>query len=242
MLLRTVVIDDSEIDLDWACGLVKKLDFLELVEGFQNPIDALSVLKSGTIDILICDVDMPEINGLSLVKTLVPQPQVIFTSSFPHFAVQGFEVDATDFLVKPFTFERFLKAINKATKQLHPKNPVAEDGTLSIDKDGHFYVRSEHRFVRVDLDEVQYVEALKDYVKIVVPSQTILTAMTMKVIEQHLPVKDFIRVHRSYIVNVNKIESILNLDVVVGGVTIPVGESYKEQLYNSVVAQKLIKR
>jgi DNA-binding LytR/AlgR family response regulator len=241
MLLRTVVIDDSEIDLDWASGLVKKLDFLELVAGFQNPIDALPVLKSGSIDILICDVDMPEINGLSLVKTLVPQPQVIFTSSFPHFAVQGFEVDAIDYLVKPYNFERFLKAINKAIEQYTYKNQMQGD-VSPINKGGHFYVRSEHRFIRVDLDEVLYVEALKDYVKIVTPSQTILTAMTMKVIEQHLPERDFIRIHRSYIVNVNKIEAILNLDVVVGGVTIPVGESYKEQLFNSVVAQKLIKR
>jgi DNA-binding LytR/AlgR family response regulator len=242
MLLRTVVIDDNPIDLDIACDFVKKLDFLDLAASLSDPLEALSVIKSISPDILICDVEMPDLNGLALVKTLSPQPQVIFTTSFPDFAVQGFELNAVDYLVKPFSFERFVKAINRAVEQYSFRNQSREASPGKADNGDHFFVRSEHRFVRIEFSEVQYVEAMKDYVKIVTPSQTILTAITLKVIEDQLPAKDFIRIHRSFIANVNRIEAILNLDVVIGGATIPVGESYKEELYNSVVARKLIKR
>jgi two-component system, LytTR family, response regulator len=184
---------------------------------------------------------MPQINGLDLIKSLEFPPKVIYTTSFPDFAVQGFELEAVDYLVKPFSFERFLKAMNRASKILADKvSPGSVEG-METGSD-HFFIRSEQRYVRILFKDVLYVEALKDYVKVVTSGQSFLTALNLKVIEEQLPRDDFMRIHRSYIANLNRIEEIANTDVIVSGNSLPLGDSYREKLFNSVVAQRLIKR
>lgn len=244
MEIRTVLIDDNEIDRDLAETYIQRLPFLDLKASFHNPLDALPLLESAEVDLLLCDVDMPEISGLELAKSLSSPPAIIFMTSFPEYAVQGFEVEAVDYLVKPFGFERFLKAVNRASELLDLKKRKGKDFYSGAERVGsdHFFIRSEHRFVRVNFSQVLYIEALKDYVKVVTPEQSFLSALNLKVIEDQLPAADFMRIHRSYIVNLNNIEAIANTDVVTGGHTIPLGDTYRDRLFNSVVAQRLIKR
>ena len=210
------------------------MPFLALRGAFLNAMEAAAFLATTPVDLLFADIQMPGLTGLQLVQSLTRRPMVIFITAYKNFAIDGFEHDAVDYLLKPVSFERFLKAVNKAHElyQLRQKShfaPVLEEKASESD---HIFVYSEYSLVRVNFDEVTYVEGLKDYVKIHFdpPQKPLLTRQSLKGMEELLPPTRFWRVHKSFIIHKNKIQAIRRGALQVGAAEIPVGESYREEL------------
>jgi DNA-binding LytR/AlgR family response regulator len=241
MKLSCIIIEDREEDREILQAYIEDSDKLSLVAQFSNVIDARDYLAREEPDIIFSDIMMGDSDGLTLIRSLENPPQVIFTTSFPNFAVTGFELDATDYLVKPFAYKRFCQAVDKAVAKHAAKapSPLPEMDIPSPDED-HFFIRSEHSIIRINYDDVIYIEGLKDYVKIITPQKTYLTSMHLKVIEDRLPANLFMRVHRSFIINLSKIESLNNYEIIVGGKSVSLGESYRENLLKTVVEGKMI--
>jgi len=208
---------------------VKKVPSLNLIEAFSNPLAAMETLRSATIDILFLDVQMPEITGISLLKILKKRPLVVLTTAYSQYALEGYELDVADYLLKPITFERFLKSVDKITQRLESPptvqpssiEPAAALPTFIFVKDGT-------KLVKVKLDEILYIEGLKDYVTIHTQNQKIVTLQRLKALEEQLPANKFIRIHNSYIVSLDAIDVIQKNEVQIKGVTLPVGDTYRK--------------
>jgi DNA-binding LytR/AlgR family response regulator len=239
MILKCILVEDSEIELNLMISFIKRIDFLDLKGTFHNALDAQKYLHKYDVDLIISDIMLPDITGLQMIRTLNKPPQVIFTTSFPDHAVVGFDLDATDYIVKPVIFERFLTAINRAEKKSRLIKAASQEKAPEED---HFFIRSDFSFVKIYYDDILYIESIKDYVRVVTATNSHITSMTMKTIEEQIPIRDFIRIHRSYIVNSNKIEALKNDEVTIGKHVLPVSESYRENLFRTVVGTKIIKR
>jgi DNA-binding LytR/AlgR family response regulator len=233
------VIDDENLALDLIEDDILKVPFLQLVKKCKSGIEALDVLQTEKIDLLFLDIQMPDISGIQFLKSLPHKPLVIFTTAYEKYALEGFELDVVDYLLKPYSFERFLKAVNKAQEHLsilekNPALPSAEEISFS----NHFiFVKSDYKLVKIEIAEIQYIESLKDYIKIIVGDKPVVTLSSMKAIEEKLVAPDFIRVHRSFMVNLRKIQYIHRNFVKVGDKEIPIGDNYKEN-FLQVINQK----
>jgi DNA-binding LytR/AlgR family response regulator len=224
--IRVVAIDDEPLALALIEDHIKKIPHLELVGSFYNPMDALDLIRQQSVDLLFLDINMPDIIGVDFIKGLTNPPKVIFITAYDHYAVQGFEVNAVDYLLKPVSFSRFLSSVERF-KAIDPVKPKKED---------FIFVKSEHNILKVDLKSIEYIEGYKDYLKIYTDQpKPILTITTFKAIEQLLP-DEFLRIHKSYIVAINKIISFRNGKVLVKGKQLPIGDSYKE-IFNRVVIE-----
>jgi two-component system LytT family response regulator len=226
--MNCIAIDDEPLALDIISEFCTKISYLNLIGTFTNPMDAVELLNSNEIDLIFLDIHMPHINGLEFLKLLYNPPLIIYVTAYKEHAFQGFEYDAVDYLIKPFSFDRFTKSINKAYQFLKLKNlgeSTCED-KLGISC-GFIMVKVEYSTIRVNLDDILYIEGLKDYVKIYSGVKPILTKTTMKNIVEKLPPDRFLRVHKSYIVSVDKIDMIENNRIIIGKERIPVGESFR---------------
>jgi DNA-binding LytR/AlgR family response regulator len=244
MKVNCIIIEDFALERELLAGFISKIGFLELKGSFSNALEARNYIVSNEdIDLIISDIMLPGIDGIALIKTLPKPPMVIFTTSSPDYAVDGFALNATDYLVKPIKFNRFETAINRAYKQMELK---AIQGSEHMDpkiiENDHFFIRSDHSFIRIKYADLVYIEGKKDYVRVVTTGNNYMTAMNLKVIEEKLPVSNFIRIHKSFMVNIAKIESINNFELTAGGVSLPVGKEYKEKLFNLVVGNNIIRR
>jgi len=229
-MMRCIAIDDENLALDLIEDDILKVPFLQLVKKCRNGIEALYVLQNEKIDLLFLDIQMPDISGIQFLKSLTHKPLVIFTTAFEKYAVEGFELDVVDYLLKPYSFERFLKAVNKAQEHLfisekNQSQVAAEEVSFS---NLFIFVKSDYKLVKIEIAEIQFIESLKDYIKIVVGEKNVVTLSSMKAIEEKLIPPDFIRVHRSFIVNIRKIQYIHRNFVMVGNKEIPIGDNYKE--------------
>ena len=232
--LKTIAVDDEPLALGLVASFVQKTPFLELVGKFGSAVEALKYLHAypGTVDLAFLDIQMQELNGLELARTLGPAgPRVVFTTAFSQYALEGYRVDALDYLVKPFNYEEFLRAAGKARAYAeltnhHASVPVA----TSPEEEEFLFLKAEYQLVRVALSDVLYVEGLKDYVKVHLKSspRALLSLMSLKTMEEKLPARRFMRIHRSFIVALDKIEAVRRLTVQIGAVTIPVGDQYKD--------------
>jgi two-component system, LytTR family, response regulator len=222
MIIKCVTIDDEPLALDILRAYIKKIPALQLVQEFDDAISASEFIKINPVDLLFVDIQMPDISGVDLVRSLEVKPVIIFTTAHKNFAYEGFELEALDYLLKPIDFERFGKSVNKAIEYLNNKNNKPEETSESI------YVYSEYKLIKILLNEIDYIESFEDYVKIhLLEEKPILTLNTMKKMLEKLPEKDFRRIHRSYIVPVNKIISIHNKKVhLKSGRELPIGDSY----------------
>lgn len=229
-MIRCIAIDDENLALDLIEDDILKVPFLQLVKKCRNAVEALDVLQTEKIDLLFLDIRMPDITGIQFLKSLPHKPLVIFTTAYDKYAVEGFELDVVDYLLKPYSFERFLKAVNKAQEFLSvlEKNQAQSTTGEESYANQFLFVKSDYKLVKIEIAGIQYIESLKDYIKIVVDGKPVLTLSSMKAIEEKLTGPDFIRVHRSFMVNIRKIQYIHRNFVMVGDKEIPIGDNYKE--------------
>lgn len=221
MQLSCIAIDDEPLALELIKDYISKFQSLRLERWFDDALSGIEFLKHNTVDLLFIDINMPDITGLNLVRSLKEKPMIIFATAHRKFAVEGFDLDAIDYLLKPISFERFSKAVNKAIHYHEYKH------TSSADNNGSLFVYSEYRLVKIDWSEIEYIESLEDYIKIhLTNKKPLLTLMTLKKVLEKLPAKKFRRIHRSYIVSTDKVRSILNRKVQLMNVELPISESY----------------
>jgi DNA-binding LytR/AlgR family response regulator len=226
MKLKCIAIDDEPLALELIESYINKVSYLQLKGIFSNPVKAMEFIKQNEIDLLFLDINMPDVIGIDFVKGLKNPPKVIFITAYENYALQGFEVSAIDYLVKPVSFSRFLVATEKALDLV----------TSRIRKNDFIFVKSEHNTIKVELDRVHYIEGYKDYLKIYTEqARPLLTITTFKNIEELLP-SNFLRIHKSYIVAIDKIISFRNGKVLVKDKHIPIGDSYKE-IFTKVVLE-----
>jgi two-component system, LytTR family, response regulator len=225
--LNCVIIEDEPLARNLLSDYVTKVPSLNLVQAFGNPLDALDMLRTQPVDILFLDVQMPQLTGISLLKVLQNKPRVILTTAYSEYALEGYELDVTDYLLKPVTFERFLKAVDKATQRISSEGRTAAVKEIQALPD-YVFVKDGTKSVKVMLDEILYVEGLKDYVTIYTRQQKITTLQRMKALEEQLPAEKFIRIHNSYIVAVQAIDVVHKNEVQVGAVSLPIGDTYRK--------------
>lgn len=228
-MIRCIAIDDEPLALQLIKEYASKITFLQLLQIFTNPDEAKSWLKENDVDLLFLDIQMPDINGLQFYGSLYKKSLVIFTTAYSEYAVEGFNVDAVDYLLKPFEYERFLKAAYKANEYID----FLSNQEMQL---ASIFIKVDYQLMKINLKEIDLVEGLDDYIRIHTKPKPVLTLMTLKSLQEKLPQKEFLRVHRSYIVPVSKIESFGKNKVRVAGKDIPIGSSYTEvyhQLLNT---------
>ena len=225
--LTCLIVDDEPLALDLIESYVRRTPFLELAGRCASAFEAMEKIDNQAIDLIFLDIQMPDLSGLEFSRTLREGPRVIFTTAFEAYALEGFKVDALDYLLKPFNYEEFLRAANKAKAYFQLRDGQRETGEISP----FLYVKSEYKLIKINLNEVLYFEGLKDYVKIHLETQDkpILTLMSLKALEEKLPAEQFMRVHRSYIVNLEKIELVERSRIVIGDFAVVVAEQYREK-------------
>lgn len=238
-MIRCVAIDDENLALDLLEDNILKVPFLQLVKKCKSAIEALDVLQAEKIDLLFLDIQMPDISGIQFLKSLHHKPLVIFTTAYEKYALEGFELDVIDYLLKPYSFERFLKAVNKAQDHLsmHEKKLEQPEKEEISSTNQFIFVKSDYKLVKIEIPEIQYIESLKDYVKIYVSDKPVITLSSMKAIEEKLVASDFIRIHRSFIVNIRKIQYIHRNYVKIGEKEVPIGDNYKDN-FLQIINQK----
>ena len=224
-MLSCIAIDDEPLALDLLKRYIAKIYFLELKGAYTDAFEAKKSIETSQIDILFLDIQMPDINGIEFSKTMTSKDiAVIFTTAFSEYAVEGFNVDAIDYLVKPIEYDRFLKSVYKAKEYIDYINNQEL-------QEGYIFVKSDYQMVKINLKDILYIEGLDDYIKIHMVQKSVLTLMTLKTISQKLPPKEFLRVHRSYIVSVSKIENISKSKIKIMEREIPIGVSYSESFF-----------
>ena len=233
--MNCIAIDDEPLALDIITEFCNRISYVDLVGTFTNPFEAIKLLNSKEIDLIFLDIHIPQINGLEFLKLLYNPPLVIFATAYKEHAFLGYENDAVDFLIKPFSFDRFTKSINKAVQLIKLKNrtEIIKEDKLRIS--GEFMmVKVEYSTIRVNLDDILYIEGLKDYVKIFTGRSPILTKTTMKNIIDKLQPDRFLRVHKSFIVSLDKINRIENSRIIIDNQHIPIGESFRLPFFEMV--------
>ncbi|MBR5685433.1 MAG: response regulator transcription factor [Muribaculaceae bacterium] len=241
MIIKCAIVDDEPLAVELLASYVEKIPFLQLCGKYNNATDALHGIGEDPVDLLFLDIQMPELNGLELSKMIPENTRIVFTTAFNQYAVDGFRVNALDYLLKPISYADFLEASNKALQwfQLIEQNEQSAVSSAVEEEPRSIFVKSEYKLLQINLDDIRYIEGLKDYVKIYTEQSPhpILSLMNMKAIEQMLPASRFIRVHRSFIVQKGKIREIERNRIVFGDVYIPIGDSYKQAFQDFINAK-----
>ena len=224
--MTCAIIDDEPLAAELLASYAQKTTFLELVGTYNSAIEAMKVIRTTPVDLLFLDIQMPELSGLEFATILSPKTMIVFTTAFDRYAVESYKVNAIDYLLKPIAYDAFLHSANKALQMLETRS--TQKSVKSEER--FFYVKSEYKLIRILIDDILYIEGLKDYVKIrlAAPQKSVNCLMNMKALEDYLPKQDFMRVHRSYIVNLKRVEAIDRLRVVIGDTFIPISDTYKD--------------
>ena len=226
MIWKCLIVDDEPPALKVIKSYIDLVDNLSFVASCNNAFQAMEILKKEKVDLLFLDIQMPKLSGIGFLKTLSHPPKIIFTTAYKEYAVDAFELDAVDYLLKPISLERFLIAINKVTNS----NIIAEQ-YLAPSKQGFLYFRSERKMVKVFLDDMVYIESLKDYIKIYrLSDKPLMVKQAISTIEAMLPSDLFLRIHRSFIISINKVTAFTPHDVEIGNIEIPIGRQYNANL------------
>jgi len=235
--IRCIVADDEKLARDIIEGYAANLQQLELVASCANGMEVYNALKTNTIDLLFLDIKMPQLSGIELLRTLPQAPLVIITTAYREYALEAYELTVIDYLLKPISFERFLKAIHKYEAVTRAQETILPPTPEQPAENSHFlYIKSDKKMVRVLLKEILYVEGLKDYVKVHTTDKTFTTYQTLTYFEEKLPAPQFLRVHRSYIISLDHIHSYTASQVEVGGQSIPIGASYSREVLKRLQA------
>lgn len=233
-LIQCIAVDDEPLALGLVCAFIEKTPFLKLVGRYSSAVEALQAIHQLEIDLIFLDIQMPDLTGIELARVIETSgtqgPRIIFTTAFNHFALDGFRVDALDYLLKPFNYEEFLRAASKGKTYVELLQKASATTAVVEQKEEYLFLKVEYQLVRIAYDDILYMEGLKDYVKVILKSESkpTLSLTSLKALEEKLPDSKFMRVHRSFIVNLDKIGAVTRNTIQIGAITIPVSDQYKE--------------
>ncbi len=240
--MKCIIVDDEPLAREGMELNVKEMGFLELVGQFPNVVAANAFLAGNEVDLMFLDIQMPGITGIDWLKNLQHPPMVIFATAYPEYALKGFELNVVDYLLKPIRLERFMNAVNKA-KEIYDSKKKEKNKEPKIEKENNYtYIAADRKYIKVFYEDVIYIEGMKDYVVVHTKGQKIMPAMNLKTILKQLPSSIFVRVNKSYILNVNYIQSVDNDFIVMEKMEIPLGRTYKEHFINNYIRNNLLKR
>ena len=229
-MIRCLAIDDEPLALQQIVAYINKVPFLELAAQCRSAIEARQFLENDTVDAIFCDINMPDLNGMEFVKTLIAPPLVVFTTAYSEYAVEGFKVNAVDYLLKPFGLQEFQRAANRLKERIEGAGVAVENTPVKEAEDDTLFLKTDYRIVKVSISDIRYVEAMSEYLKVWLEGQSkpIITLLSMKKMEERLP-DTFMRIHRSYIINLTKIQEVNKNRVIMDADTyLPIGEMYKD--------------
>ncbi|MEI6408520.1 MAG: LytTR family DNA-binding domain-containing protein [Bacteroidota bacterium] len=247
-MLNVLIVDDEPLALDVLETYIAQMPELRLVKRCSNALEANEAIKSNEVDLMFLDIQMPQLTGIDFVKTLTRPPMIVFTTAYPNYAIQGFDLNALDYLLKPISIERFMKAVNKAVEQsdlMHREVPPANGAATTPSNDGldFFFVKADKKLVKVNFEDIIYIEGLKDYVIIRLMNGRVITLQTMKSLEDRLPHGRFKRIHRSYIVAMDKITAIegnmVEVQEKAQAKLLPIGKNYRDDLLEMIEKNRL---
>jgi len=228
MMYRALIVDDEELARQLIASYLKRIPTIEVVGSCKNAVEALTILNRQPVDLLFLDIQMPGITGVEMIRTLVDPPAIILTTAYSEYALEGFELDVTDYLLKPFSFERFSRAINKAMVRLNNRNQPSP--TIQAESSNHLMVRADHKIHRIPYESILYIKSMQEYVAYYLTSGRIVALGSLKQLEGLLPPHQFLRVHKSYIIAINKVKSLEGNLLHLEDQKIPVGASYRENV------------
>ncbi len=229
--ISCIIVDDELIAREVIQAHLSKIPTVKIVGNFGNAVDAFNFLLEDTVDLVFLDINMPEISGISFAKSIHKKIKIIFTTAYRDYAVEGFELQAVDYLLKPISFDRLLKAVSNYV-EINSKLYV--DHKKIAERNDFMFVRSDRKMLKVDFDLIVYIESYSDYLKIHLSGKTIVTRMTISAVEAKLPSKKFLRIHRSYIIAIESISSFTNEEIVVDNQHLPISRSYKKEVLNTL--------
>jgi two-component system, LytTR family, response regulator len=227
MILSCIIIEDEPLASEKLKDFIGRVPFLELVSSFENALDALHFLKENSVGVVFLDIQMEKFTGIQLLETLQIKPYIIITSAFAEFALKGYELQVFDYLLKPFSFDRFLLAVNKVYDDTHLKNHVVNRGS-------HIFIKTEYRVENINAKEILYIEGMQSYLRIVLPDKKIMTKQSFRSLLMLLPENEFVQVHKSWMVNISKIKSIERNRIAIADKLIPIGDTYKNTFYKKI--------
>jgi len=239
-MARVIIVDDEPLALDVLETYIEKLPSLELVARCDNAIEAFDILSKEQIDIMFLDIQMPQLTGIEFLKSLSNPPLVIFTTAYPNYAIEGYELNVMDYLLKPISFERFMKGVNKALAQLDLQTETKESITTENKEQSDFiFVKADKKLIKINYRDILYIEGLKDYVIIKLPTSRVITLQTMKSLETKLPATIFKRIHRSYIANLDRIDAVVGNMIEIEKKHLPIGKNYRDELLEIINQNRL---
>lgn len=226
---KCIIIEDEPLAQNILKKYIGEQPALELIAVCNDALEAQVILSQEHIHLLFLDINLPKLSGINFIKTLVHAPLIIFTTAYPEFAVEGFELNAVDYLLKPFSFQRFLKAVNKATEKLNTNNQINNENKVSF-----IFLKADKKIHRVELETIHYIEAIGDYMKVVTDAGQLIVNETMKKLQEELSAALFIRVHKSFIISRNRIKFIEGNYIQIGDKSIPIGATYRNEVLASI--------
>jgi DNA-binding LytR/AlgR family response regulator len=239
--IRCIIIDDEPLARKGLKEYINDVDFLQLDAEFDTPLKANRMLSEGNVQLIFLDIQMPKLTGLEFFKALVHAPPVVFTTAYPQYALDGFELNALDYLVKPISFERFLKAAMRAKEYYEVRAKNGSELQLQ-GKEDFFFIKADNKLVKIVYDEILFVEALQNYVSIHTETKKYITYLTFKSIEEYLPTDRFIKTHKSFIISASKIDNIEGNDIRIGAHHIPISRTSKEDVMERLLKGRFLKR
>lgn len=242
MKINCIIIDDEPLARKGLKEYIADVDFLQLTGEFDNPVKAMDVLAKEEVHLLFLDIQMPKITGLDFFKTLQHPPPVIFTTAFPQYALEGFELNALDYLVKPISFDRFLKAAMRAKEFYEVRQKNLNETTSGSAAPSYFFIKADNKLVKLFYDDILFAEALQNYVVIHTSDKKYITYLTFRSVEDYLPADKFIKTHKSYIVSAAKVDSIEANDIRIAQHHIPISRNLKDEVMEKLLAGKFLKR
>jgi len=241
MKLRCAIVDDEPLASEGLTKYIEVIDYLETAAVAENPLELNKILETERIDLIFLDIQMPHMTGLDFLKIKTNLPMVIITTAYPNYALEGFQFDALDYLLKPITFNRFFKATNKAKELYWLKNQKSENAAKPAEPD-YLFIKCESKYEKILIDEILFVQALQNYVIIFTTRGKYMTLLPLKTVEEYLDPNRFLRVHKSYLVAITKIVSIENNDLTIQNHLIPISRTMREQVIAIVVKNRLLSR
>jgi DNA-binding LytR/AlgR family response regulator len=232
MIINCIAIEDEPLALKKIQDLINQVEYLKFLEGFNNAVQAIGYLKNNQVDLVFLDIRMKKLSGIQFLESLHAKPKIIITSAYDEYALKGYELDVSDYLLKPFTFERFLKSVEKVYNELLKSK--------TIEKTGCIFVKTEYRIERIELQDIFYIQGMKDYLQIHTANKKIMTLQTFRKLSELLPERDFVRVHNSFIVSVSKIQNVERNRIRLGDDLIPISEGFREKFYNLLKERKMM--